>query len=68
MEFVNRSLRYRQIELLELLTSVVGTVESAVLGTGDGVGAEGRVPLVTGVAVGVTADVVQPTPVGVEHD
>ena len=34
----------------------------------DGVGAECSVPCITGVAVGVTVDIVKPTPVGVEHD
>lgn len=47
---------------------VVGTVERAVLRAGRAVGAEGSVPFVARVAVGVPANVVQPTPVGVEDD
>lgn len=47
---------------------VVGTVKCAVRGTSHTVGAEGGVPRVTGVAVGVAGDIVQPTPVGVEDN
>ena len=47
---------------------VFSAVEGAVLSTGVGVGADARIPLVTGVAVGVAGGGVEPTPVGVEHD
>ena len=50
------------------LTGVVSTVDGAVLRAGDGVGAVRRVPFVARVAVGVPASVVQPAPVGVEHN
>ena len=35
---------------------------------GDGVGAECSIPCITGVAIGVTVDIVHPTPVGVKND
>lgn len=48
--------------------AVVSTVDGAVLGAGHTVGADGGVPGVAGVAVGVTAGGMEPAPVGVEHD
>ena len=47
---------------------VVCAVEGTVLRTSGGVGADARVPRIAGVAVGVAASGVQPTPVGVEND
>jgi hypothetical protein len=47
---------------------VVGTLESALLGTGSTVRADGGVPGVPGVAVGEAVRDVQPTPVGVEDN
>lgn len=47
---------------------VVRTIEGAVCRASLAVGAERRVPLVAGVAVGVARGAVQPAPVGVEHD
>lgn len=44
------------------------TLQSAIGSTRLGVLADGAVPLVTGVAVGVTALVVDPAPVGVDGD
>lgn len=49
-------------------TSIVSTLDSAVLGTGDGVGTEGRIPGAAGVAVGQAGGGMQPAPVGIKHD
>jgi hypothetical protein len=49
-------------------TRVVGTIQGTVGSTSLTVGAEGAIPSVTGVAVGIAGGRVQPTPVGVEHD
>lgn len=49
-------------------TLVVGTVEGAVLRASDTVGTERGVPFITGVAVRVSADGVEPAPVGVEDN
>ena len=53
---------------LDILTGVVSTVESAVRCARRGVRAERGVPGVAGIAVGAATDVVEPTPVRVEHD
>lgn len=50
------------------LTRVVSTLNGAVLGAGDAVGAERSVPCVAVVAVGVSANVVSPAPVGVKDN
>lgn len=50
------------------LTRVVSTVNRAVLGAGVAVRAEGGVPCVAVVAVGVSASVVSPAPVGVKDN
>ena len=47
---------------------IVTSVESAVCGAGSSIGAEGGVPGVTSVAVGVASYIVQPSPVCVEND
>lgn len=49
-------------------TRVVGTVNGAVLGARSSISAVLRVPGVASVAVGVAANVVSPSPVGVEHN
>ena len=49
-------------------TAVVGAVESAILHAGRRVGAESRVPGVSGVAVGVPRGGMDPAPVGIEDD
>jgi hypothetical protein len=49
-------------------TRVVGTVESAILGTCGSVGAKGLVPGVAGVAVGRSRGRMEPTPVSVKDD
>jgi hypothetical protein len=51
-----------------ICATVVGTLNGAVLGAGDGVRAEGGIPSVTGVAVGITGGGVEPTPIGIEYD
>lgn len=48
--------------------AVVGTINSAVLCTGHGVGAERGIPRASGVAIGKAGGGVQPAPVGIEHD
>lgn len=48
--------------------SIVSTIEGAVLSAADGVSADGGVPRVAGVAVGVAGGGVDPTPVGVKHN
>lgn len=50
------------------LTRVVSTVDSAVLGARVTIGAVLGAPGVASVAVGVSANVVGPSPVGVEHN
>jgi hypothetical protein len=47
---------------------VVGSVQSAVGSAGSSVWAGGCVPGVTSVAVGVSADSVKPSPVGINHN
>ena len=49
-------------------TLVVSTVDGAVLRALDGVGADGGVPGVAGVAVVASAGRMEPAPVRVEHD
>lgn len=49
-------------------TRVVGTIDSAVLSASNTIRAEGSIPRVTGVAVGVAGCGVEPTPVGIEDD
>ena len=49
-------------------TAIVGTINSAVFGTGSGIWAKGGVPGVTGVAVGVARSGVQPAPVSIQDD
>lgn len=53
---------------LKIRTRVVSTINSAVLGASLGVRAVLGAPLVAGEAVGVSADVVGPSPVGVKHN
>lgn len=48
--------------------SVVGTIDAALLRTCLARGADGRVPLVAGVAVGGAVEDVRPAPVGVDGD
>lgn len=48
-------------------TRVISTLDGAVLGARHSIGAEGGVPSVASVAVGVAADVVSPAPVGVKN-
>ena len=47
---------------------IISTIECTILRACGRVGAKGGIPSVTGVAVGVATDVVQPTPVGIEND
>lgn len=47
---------------------VLGTVEAALLGAGGAVSADGLVPGVAVVAVGVAGELVSPSPVGVDGD
>ncbi len=49
-------------------TAIVGTIDGAVLGAGDWVGAKGGVPGVTGVAVGIARGGMEPAPVCVQDD
>jgi len=49
-------------------TLVFGPVDGAVFGTRVGIGADGAVPLVAGIAIGVATDVVEPAPVGIDGD
>ena len=49
-------------------SSVIGTIKRAVCCTASVVSAYGLVPAVAGVAVGVVARLMDPTPVGVEDN
>lgn len=59
---------FRHSAVQQELTRVVGTIDGAVLGAGGSIRASGRVPCVSGEAVGVSADSVGPAPVGVERN